>query len=111
LSTWRKTSSLFSGEDGPGFIKPVAECAVLDVGTAFLRAAAHAEISIAKRQHRFELGQKIGSKSLFDDVPLIGRIITRWWAEPFVVEHRVVSPKAALGVDQSISSSRSRTTR
>ena len=34
--------------------------AVFGIGAAFLRAPADAEVSIAKRQHRFQLGQEFG---------------------------------------------------
>ena len=40
---------------------------------------------VRERQHRLELGQKVRPKSSFDNVPFIGRIFMRWWAQAFVV--------------------------
>jgi hypothetical protein len=50
-------------------------------------------------------------KPFFDDVPLVGRVIIRWWPEAFMMDHRAVPPKPARGVGQSTSSPRSFTTR
>jgi hypothetical protein len=43
------------------------------------------EATVSHREHRFELGQKLGTKCLFDNIPLIGRIIMGWGPEPFVM--------------------------
>src|SRR5215475_2981618 len=98
-------------DDRPSFIEPIYEGAVFGVGPAFLRAAAHAEVAVAHRQHCFQLGQKFGVKPFFDDVPFVGRVIVRWRPEAFMMDHRTVPRETAWGVGQSTSSPRSFTTR
>src|SRR5262249_28634420 len=107
---FRETIRFFSVDDWPGLIEPVDEGGIFSMGPAFLRASAHAEISVAERGHRFRLGQEFGVKRLVDHVPLVGRIITRWRPEAFMVEHRAVSPETARSARQPTSSLRSRTT-
>ena len=68
-------------DNGPSFIKSIDQRAVFGVWAALLRAAAHADIAIAKGQHRFELGEEIGTKLFFDDIPFVGRIITTGWTK------------------------------
>src|SRR5215831_4691267 len=98
-------------DDGPGFIEPVDEGAVFGVGPAFLRAPAHAEVTVAHCQHRFQLGQEFGVKPFFDDVPLVGRVIVEWRPEAFMMDHQTVPRETAWGAGQSTSSPRSFTTR
>src|SRR4030095_1048006 len=85
LANLGETVSVLSIDDRPRFVEPINESAVFSIGAAFLRAPAHAEVSIAERQHRFELGQEFGAKRSFDDVPLVGWIVTGRWSEAFMV--------------------------
>src|SRR6516165_9531329 len=75
LASFCEPISLFSVDDWPRFIKPINESAIFGIGAAFLWAPAHAEITIAKRKHGFQLGQKFGAKGFLYDIPVIGRII------------------------------------
>src|SRR5271167_4085056 len=93
LVSFRKAVSVFWVHDRAGFIKPIDQSAVFGIGTAFLRAPAHTEVSVAERQHRFQLGQEFGVKPFFDDVPLVGRVIMGWRPEAFMMDHRAASPK------------------
>jgi hypothetical protein len=78
LAGFREVVGVLSVHDGPGFIEPVDEGSVFGVGPSFLRAPAHAEVPVAQRQHRFQLGQEFGVKLFFDDVPLVHGVIVRW---------------------------------
>jgi hypothetical protein len=111
LASFGETISFFAIDDRACFIEPIDESAILGVGAAFFRAPAHAEISVAERRHRFQLGQEFRVKRFFDDVPLIGRIIMGWRPEAFMVQHRAVPPTSARGVGHSTSSLKSSTTR
>src|SRR5215475_8169999 len=103
--------SILSVNDWSRFIEAIDESAVLSVGPAFLRAAAHAEIPVAERQHRFRLGQEFRVKRFFDDVPLVGRIIARWRPEAFMMQHRSLPSTTARSIGQSTNSPKSSTTR
>src|SRR5262245_23425430 len=92
-------------------MEPINEGGILSIGTAFFRASPHAEVSVAEREHRLQLGEKFGAKRLFDDIPLVGRIILGWRPKAFMMEHRASSPKTARGVVQLTSSPRSLNTR
>src|SRR5262249_7207544 len=96
----------FSVGDRPGFIEPVNERGIFGIGPALLRASTHAQISVGEREHGFRLGQKFGVKRLLDDVPLVGRIVMGRRPEPFMMEHRALSPTTARGVGRSTSSPR-----
>ena len=111
LASFGETISFFAVDDRPRFIEPIDESAILGVGAAFFRAPAHAEISVAERRHRFQLGQEFRMKRFFDDVPLVGRIIMGGRPEAFMMQHRAVPPTTARGVGQSTSSPKSSTTR
>src|SRR5215470_12949214 len=105
-----ETISVFSVDYRTRFIEPIDESAILGIWAAFFRASAHAEISVAERQDRLELCQEFGMKRLFDDAPLVGRIITVWRPDAFMMQHRAVSPSTVRGVSQSTSSPKSSTT-
>src|SRR5262249_25240233 len=85
LASFREAIRFFCVYDRPGFIESIDEGGIFGVGTAFLRAPAHAEVSVAEREHRFELRQELAVKPFFDDVPLVGRIITGRRSETFMV--------------------------
>ena len=97
LAGFREAIGVFGIYDRPGFIEPIDEGAVFGIGAAFLRTSAHAEVSVAERQHRFQLGQEFGVKVLFDDVPLVGRVIMGRRPEAFMMNHRAVPPETAWG--------------
>ena len=80
-----------------GLIEAIDQGAVLDVGTAFLGAPAHAEITVSQRHDGFQLGEEFGTKPFLDDVPLVGRVIMGWRSEAFVMDHRAVPPMTAVG--------------
>src|SRR6516225_3820247 len=75
-----------------GFVESVDEGGIFRIGTAFLRASAHAEIPVAERQHRFQLGQEFGVEAFFDDAPLVGREIARRRPERYMMDHRADPP-------------------
>src|SRR6516165_6695600 len=64
LASFREAIRFFCVYDRPGFIESIDEGGVFGVGTAFLGAPAHAEVSVAEREHRFELRQELGVKWL-----------------------------------------------
>jgi hypothetical protein len=68
--------------------RPVNQGGIFVIGPAHLGTSAHAEISIAEREHRFRLGQEFRVKRLLDDVPFVGGVIVRWRPEAFMMEHR-----------------------
>ena len=107
----REAEGVFAVNDRPGFMETVDEGAVLGVGAAFLRAAAHPQISVADRQHRFELREELRMKRLFDDAPLVGRIVAGRRPQPLMPDHRAVLSAAARKAGQSASSPRSFITR
>src|SRR4029434_2821712 len=111
LASFREAVGFLAVDDRPGFIEPIDEGAVFGGGPAFLRAPAHAEVAVAPRQHRFQLGQEFGVKLFFDDVPLVGRVSVEWRPEAFMMDHRAVPRERAWGVGPSTSSPRSCTTR
>src|SRR5262249_294839 len=81
--------------DRVGFIEAIDESGVFGIGAAFLRASAHAEVSIAERQHRLQLSQEFGMKTFFDDVPLISWEIVDWRPVGHMMEHWAVLPGAS----------------
>jgi|SRR5208337_393741 len=87
LPGFREAVGVLRIDDGPGFIEPVDQGAVFGIRAAFLWTAAHADISIAKRQHRLQLGQEVGTKLFFDDVPFVGGIITAGRRETSMADH------------------------
>ena len=87
LPGFREAVGILSIDDGPGFIKAIDERAVFCVGAAFLRASAHADITIAERQYCFVLGQEVGTKFLFDNVPFVSGVISDRGAETFMADH------------------------
>src|SRR4030095_10082498 len=111
LARFREAVGFLAVDDRPVFIEPIDEGAVFGGGPAFLRAPTHAEVAVAHRQHRFQLGQKCGVKAFFDDVPLVGRVSVEWRPEAFMMDHRAVPRERAWGVGPSTSSPRSCTTR
>src|SRR5262249_44804520 len=105
-----ETISIFAVDDRARFVESIDERTILGIGPSFLRASTHAEIPISKRKHRFELCQKFGIKCLFDDIPFVGRIVMGRRPEPFMMQHRPVSPASVRAVGQSTSSPKSSTT-
>src|SRR6516225_4670005 len=95
LASLRESISAFPVYDRPRFVEAIDQGAVFRMGAAFLRAPAHAEVAVAERQHGFQLGQEFGTKAFLDNIPLVGRVITRWRPEALMMEHRAVSPETA----------------
>src|SRR5271166_4909250 len=110
LASFGETISFFGVFDRPRLIESIDESAVFGVWAAFLRAPAHAEIAVAERRHRFQLGQEFRVKRFLNYVPLIRRIMMGWRPEAFMMQHRAVSPTTARGAGQSTSSAKSSTT-
>src|SRR6516165_11383974 len=90
LASLRESISAFPVYDRPRFVEAIDQGTVFRIGAAFLRAPAHAKVAVAERQHGFHLGQEFQAKPRFDDVPLVGREITRWRPEGFMTDHRAV---------------------
>src|SRR5262249_356164 len=111
LASFREAVGFLAVDDRPGFIESVDEGAVFGVGPAFLRAPAHAEVTVAHCQHPFHLAHQSGLKLFFDDAPLVGRVIVEWRPEAFMMDHQTVPRETAWGAGQSTSSPRSFTTR
>jgi hypothetical protein len=47
------------------------------------------------RHHGFRLGKEFGVKRFFDDVPLVGWVVTRWRSQAFVMKHPA-APQASV---------------
>ena len=88
LPGFREAIGIFCIDNRPGFIESVDKGAVLSVRTALLRAPAHADISVAEREHRFKLGQEVGSEVFFDDIPFVGGVVPAGRAEASMADHR-----------------------
>ena len=65
--------------------QPYADRQLRQPRVARFRASAHSEVSVAEREHRFELSEELGVKPFFDDVPLVGRIIMGRRSEAFMM--------------------------
>src|SRR5271166_2174500 len=98
LAGFREAISVFRVHDRAGFIKPIDQSAVFGVRAAFFRAPAHAEVSVAERQHRLQLGQEFGVKPFFDDVPLVRWVIMGWRPEAFMMDHRAAPRTTGWGI-------------
>ena len=96
LSGFREPVGILGIDDGPGFIEAIDKRAVFCVGPPLFRAPAHADVAIAKRQHRFELRQEVGTKFFLDDVPFVSGVIPAWRAEAFMADHRA-EPRGKSG--------------
>jgi hypothetical protein len=79
-------------------IMPRARRSNRHIGPAFLRASPHAEIPIAERRHRFGLSHEFGMERLFDDIPLVGRVVMGWRPEAFVMDHPAVPRTTGWGI-------------
>ena len=98
LPGFRKAVGILSIYHRPRFVEPIDKRTVFCVRAALLRAPAHADIAIAKREHRFELRQEVGTKFFFYDIPFVGGVITTWRTEASMADHRA-EPWASLKQD------------
>src|SRR5262249_24896578 len=87
LAGFCEAVGLFAIDDRSRFIESIDQSAVFDVGATFIRAPTHADIAIAQRHHGLRLRQEFGVKSLLDDVPFVGWVITGWRSQWFVIKH------------------------
>ena len=79
------------------------------IGAACLRAPACPGAPLPKRQCAPCRARNLDWAALLDDVPVVGRVIVRWWPEVLRMDHRVSSHPASV-VGQPTSSARSLTT-
>src|SRR5262249_35067522 len=68
-------------------VESVYECAVLDKGASLFVDATHAEVAVRQGQNGLHLCGEFRPETLFNEAPLVGRIVVNGRFETFVVKH------------------------